>query len=333
MPLVASRDLCVDGIAVPVVSSTMDVVDPFGLHEGKDDALDVSLVEFSASGCMHWLQKVLKVGPKWFKENANRIPLLKEILEIIRKQKNKEFGRGASVKTARLPRCRDCLIAIKVRGQVLLVKNDSRYVSIADLKGPGSLTKFNWFLGQLESDVGDLEEMDSDERAERARAKEPREEPAEIQTVVEEALQSLRAHENCKSAAYFKSRNSFQVKRGGDKDAALFRVQSLAKKRKVLQESAGELMVVRTQFDLAVARATSFLENECPVPLEESQGSGASAESQDTGTDDMDPDDTDTDGLAVPKNFAEPEAEPAGPAGPAASSSSRREPAERSPSC
>ena len=333
MPLVATRDLCVSGIAVPVVNRTMDVVDPFGLHAGKEEDLDVYLVEFMAGGTMTWLEKALKVRPRWFKDNAHRIPFLAEILGVIRQQKNKDFGRGASVKTARLPRCRDCLMAIEVRGKVLLVKNDSRYVCFADLRGPDlaedSLTSFNWFLSQLESDAGDLQEMDSDERAERAQAREFRhgEVPADIQSAVQESLQNLRAHENCQSAAYFHSRNSFKVKRGGDSGkAALFRVQGLAKKRKAMQGSDGEDTLVRREFDLAVARASSFLDS-VRAPVEPQIGEA-----------DEDPDDARsadslaTDGLAVPENSGEPEVEPAGPAGPAASSTSGREPAGQPPS-
>ena len=205
------------------------------------------------------------------------------------------------------------------------------------LGGPGdpdrareSLSDFNWFLNQLSKDVGDLQEMDSDERA---RAKGLRRVgTADIQDLIDDSLQNLEEHGNCSSAKYFPSRNSFQVKRGHDDEQKLFRVQALKKKQKADAAS------VQRQFDLALAQATAFLDNkkgpDAPAPEgsddeegpEEDQESGRETRSADADSADS----FDTDGLEVPKNFQRPEA---GPAGPACPSAPGGEPAERGPSC
>ena len=276
MALAATRDLCINGCAVPVEKATMSVVDPYGLYQGDTEDLAVSLVEFMASGNMVWLEKVIKarhhhLRPKWFKENSWRIPLLKEVLALIRAQKDKRGGE------ARAPRCRDYLIALKVRGKTLLFKNDSRYVCFADHTGgpkdpdraKESLSDFNWFLNQLSKDVGDLQEIDSDERAQ---AKDRRRvDTADIQDLIDDSLKSLEDHGNCSSAKYFQSRNSFQVKRGHDDEQKLFRVEALKKKRKADADTEGNASVHR-QFDLALARATAFLDNKAPGDLDGPEG-------------------------------------------------------------
>ena len=244
MALVATRDLCVNGHSVPTMQANMSVVDPYELHEGEADNLEVALVEFMASGDNGWLQKSLDLNHKWFKENHWRIPLLQEVLDLIRQQKNKHNSGSA----ARAPRNRDCLIPVQVRGKTLLFKNDTRFVCFADkLWDPvESLKDFNWFLDQLRSDIGDLQEIDSDEKAEAKKALRPSAPadlagPADIDLdgLISETREILQAHDNCLSANYYPSRTCFQVKRRCDRSKESFRVNGPGQEKERVGRHAG----------------------------------------------------------------------------------------------
>ena len=310
MDLVASRDLCLGGCAVPVEKASMNVLDPYGVFEGNTEGLDVGLVEFMASGNMRWLEKALNLENRWFVFNHHRIPLLLEILVLIRKKK---IMRGAA---ARAPRYCGYLIALEVRGKILLFKNDTRYVCFADRMRMGDpagpdegLSDFNWFLNEMRRDVADLQEMDNDERADAKERRRGALADTEDQSMISDHLKVLRCHDNCSSATWYPSRNSFKVKREHDGADQSFRVRALKKRRKESAEKDDSGLVQR-QFDVALALATSFLDHTGPGTMSDPEGPDDHAEKS--------ADNADAD---------RPESEPAGPSVPG------REPAERGPSC
>ena len=73
----------------------MPWVDPYNHSTLKDEFIVVSLVNLKASGHQGWLEQGLKVPSKWWIKNAGRLPILQEVVELIRKHKPMKGGRPA----------------------------------------------------------------------------------------------------------------------------------------------------------------------------------------------------------------------------------------------
>ena len=76
---------------------------------------------------------------------------------------------------------------------------------------------------------------------------------------VKASFEKLRKHENCASACFRPSRNSFMIAKK-DKSCSEFIVTSLNKKRKAIEQRGWDEM--ETQFEMALSEALVFLE-EC----------------------------------------------------------------------
>ena len=170
----------------------------------------MSLVSFKASGSKGWLEQGLRLPSTWWLSNHASLPILQEILELIRKQKPRTGGQS------RLPRNQKSLIAFKVRGKVLWFQNDSRCVILGVLDGDEGLAAFRWFLEELSKDskdvggpaaAGDAGEPAESEPSDRG--------PDEFGIIVSGALQILHSNERCLQATYLPSRVSIRVAQGG----------------------------------------------------------------------------------------------------------------------
>lgn len=254
MPVLeVKRRLCFNDCAVPAEEQDLSVLDPYNLSNETDDNLSVSLVNFKASGNMTWLQKGLELSSRWWVLNHHRIPVLQEILNLIRNQKPKK---GAAV---RMPKNHKNLLPLQVRGKVLWFQNDSRCVILAVKKGQEALDDFQWFLQELSKDIEDLEEV-PEEPVVGVGHKEIRAPiPEDIQDVVNESLQTIRDHPQCLSTVFLQSRSSIRVQRKNDKATKDLRVKDLKRKRAESAEQDNQ-DIVKRQFDLVVQSAISFLD-------------------------------------------------------------------------
>ena len=105
MPAVEVKNrLCLNDHAVPVETKRMLFVDPYNLGGMTDEALDVSLVDLKAVANIDWLQMALKLGGRWWVSNHHRIPLLQQVLKLIREQK------PMSGRDVRMPKNHKCLV-------------------------------------------------------------------------------------------------------------------------------------------------------------------------------------------------------------------------------
>ena len=101
--------LCLNDCGVPLDKQTLPFVDPYSLADEPDEPLPVSLVSFKAAGNMHWLLSSLALPMKWWVNNHWRIPLLQEILSLIRDKKPKQGGHVL------MPRNHKSLVPLQVR--------------------------------------------------------------------------------------------------------------------------------------------------------------------------------------------------------------------------
>ena len=147
--LEVARSLCLGEHAVPMERVSLPWVDPYNCATMTEEFVVVSLVKFKASGSKRWLEQGLHLPSKWWLRNHATLPILQEILELIRSQKPKTGGQS------RLPRNHQSMIALKVRGRILLFQNDSRCVILGVLDGDEGLADFRWFLEELSKDSKD----------------------------------------------------------------------------------------------------------------------------------------------------------------------------------
>ena len=253
--LEVAQRLCLGEHAVPVERLSLPFVDPYNLSTITAEFIVVSLVSFKASGSKGWLEQGLQVPSRWWPRNHASLPILQEILELIRQQ-NPKTGQSC------LPRSQKSLIALKVRDRILWFQNDSRCVILGVLDGDKGLADFRWFLEELSKGgkdaggpaaAGDIVEL--------AQA-EPGDPDAgdDLGTFITGALETLQAHQGCLRATYLPSRLSIRVVRMEDKVVSEFRLKNLKRKRAESADHDSEEPVNR-QFDMVVSEAIKFLDS------------------------------------------------------------------------
>ena len=248
--------LCLGEHAVPVERASLPFIDPYKLTTMSDEFIVASLVSFKATGTKVWLEQGLHLPSKWWLQNHANLPILQEILELIRKQKPRTGGQS------RLPRNQKSLIALKVRGKVLWFQNDSRCVILGVLDGDEGLAAFRWFLEELSKDSKDPGGSAAAGGAGEPAESEPNDRgPGELGTFVAGALQVLHSNPRCLHATFLPSRVSIRVVRKEDKAVSLFRVKRLKRKRAEASEHDSQEPVKR-QFDLVVSEALKFLDSD-----------------------------------------------------------------------
>ena len=106
--------LCLDGVSVPVVKETLQVIDPYDLggdpqmNLDLDQNLAVDLVSFKASADVHWLMPSLGLALRWWVLNCTQLPLLQEIKDLIKVKKLPQLP-------DHLPKQQCSLVLLKVR--------------------------------------------------------------------------------------------------------------------------------------------------------------------------------------------------------------------------
>lgn len=257
MPVLeVKRRLCLNDCAVPAEEQGLSFLDPYNQSNETDENLSVSLVNFKASGDMKWLQKGLKLSSRWWVLNHHRIPVLKEILNLIRTSKPKKGGAG------RLPKYHKSLLPLQVRGKVLWFQNDSRCVTLAVKKGQEALDDVQWFLQELSKDIEHLEEVPEGPVEVSKEIRAPI--PEDINDIVNDSLQTIRDHPQCLSAVFLQSRSSIRVQRRNIKATKDLRVKDLKRKRAESVEQDNQDIVKRL-FDPIVQSAISFLDLQVPA--------------------------------------------------------------------
>ena len=257
MPVVVSRRVCFNDMAVPLVEEqSLPFVDPLNLASETEDMLSVSLVNFKATGNLQWLEKGLELKSRWWVFNHHRVPLLVEVLEKIREHKIKSGGQ------ARLPRLRNHLLPLLIRGKLLWFQNDSRNVILAMREEQG-LEDLGWFLAEMEKDIGEHAFQEAPEEAPDSSAPAVRKEipgamSEDLKPFVKAALGEIHSHPQCLNASFLQSRLSFRVQRK-DKSSKEFKVKDLKRKRTEAAEQDNQDLVQR-QFDVVQIAARSFLE-------------------------------------------------------------------------
>ena len=255
--------LCVNEHLVPVEQATLSFVDPYKLAEEEPDVpLPVTLVSFQASMNAHWLQAPLALPARWWVQHHAEVPLLREILQLIKDKKPQ--GR-----LKLMPKNPKCLLPLQIRGKTLWFENNTRRLKLAlrqNLEQPVLL----WFLQELNKDIlalgarasfsahseASVFGTDSEEDLQH----ETPDVPDNIKDLVDENLSNLSEHAQCASVNFQRSRHSFRITRK-DKVVKQVRVPNLKKNMtKALKMDTNENL--QQAFHMALAAGEDFL-NSC----------------------------------------------------------------------
>ena len=147
MPMLGlAQKLCLNEHVVPLHRVTMDIADPHKLtQEGDTERQDLCLVDVSPNGPSYWLEKGFNLSTRWWRSNSSNLPLLAEIRDAI-------ISGKPSGPQARMPRRPNIVVAVKVRGQVILVQNSHKKLQLALPHGKEE-SLLSWFLEQLIGEV------------------------------------------------------------------------------------------------------------------------------------------------------------------------------------
>ena len=248
---VVKERLCVNDIAVPLEEHTLDFVDLHNLKDGDEENLEFLLLHCKATSNMVWLESALKLKARWWVNNSNKVPLLIEIRKAIETKKVRSGG------GARLPKCAKSIVALEIRDQVIYAVNNPMYVTFA-FKPEESTSGVQWLLEELHKDIEVLK-MTGASPSSMKRSKS--EVTNEEDVFVQQSLESIRYHAQCRRVCFQRSRNSFMIFKK-DKSSSEISIPGLEKRRKeaLSREHEESWDKVGNSYQQAVSCALQFLE-------------------------------------------------------------------------
>ena len=266
---------CLGYQAVPLEFKTMLFVN---LHQLEDEWVVEHHDEDFGWQCLKlhatikevlWLQRNLNLPTKWWVLNCHRIPLLLEMAEQIREAKPK--GNKVADQYKREP---NVVVAIKLRGKVLFVRNLTTSLTLCFHPDQDLKTDLMWFIQELKREIEVLREAPppAGPSQKKKRSKKASDFPEE-QEMIEALLTKLGDHPNCKTAHHLPSRMSLKVKRK-DRVTKEFNFKSYRAKREkaLLKSDFQNIETLQSMFDETIGEAMAFLEGK-----EKPSSSGSSA--------------------------------------------------------
>ena len=234
---VLERQLCLNGVSVPLVLKNMEYEDIHGCgEEAFEDLVDLDCLPLKSTMDSKWLEKAFKLPARWWVLNASRVPLLQEIREAIEKGKVRTGG------ASRLSKKSNIFVSIRVRGEAFLVVNTIVPVTLCAPQGSLENTLL-WFLSEFNKDLSGLLQNPKQsssssagpskgtKRTERLNVRE--------KEILEERLQTLRDHPRCLVVHFSPSNSSLRIK-DLTKKMKVVTIRGMGKRRNTLSYQATE---------------------------------------------------------------------------------------------
>ena len=242
--------LCLGDMAVPLVSKNMDFWDIQKLLEASDEEnAPFNLLNFKATGEHLWLERAFKLPSRWWIKHQSRLPLFQEIRQSIEAMKKGSKKNMTDLMAKRT----NVIVAIQLRGQVILVVNDARSATVAFRHGEESELLL-WLLREIEKDIrslqsGGLKSLKRKERDEDINEQE--------ETIVNEVVENLKQRPKRRSACFAKSRGCLIV---NTKEFFVAKWNKIRQKA-ILSDDAQAWENLKKEFLLASESASEFLDN------------------------------------------------------------------------
>ena len=247
MPLLEKK-WCLGNVVLPLEQHTCDLVDLKNGVVGDDENCSFLFLPLKSTGQTEWLEGHLKQRCRWWKRSGRYQPLMQELIEALPGSSKKQKYAGL---TSRV------VVPIEVRGKTILVLNNRNAPALAFHEGDEEFESLQWFLQEMTKDLQELSTGNS--KRDPAQGTRMMEEDEIIQEIVE----NLKQHANCKTAYFMPSSNRICVVTHM-KERKVLTVKDLNKRRKeALQRQDGQLWVrVRSSFLTTCGALISFLDGE-----------------------------------------------------------------------
>ena len=150
-----------------------------------------------------------------------------------------------------MPRMPQYIVPLKIRDQVILVRNQANALEMAFKPGE-EMEGLSWLMEQLQDGFSNvqktsrpLEDAESDEVDEDEEGEEHEAHcyPVMEKQMIKKVVQNLKEHEKCKNASWCPSKVALKVVRK-DKSVKWLRITELNKRRKVAAEAEHENMAL-----------------------------------------------------------------------------------------
>ena len=271
MPLLEKK-WCLGNVVLPLEQHACDLVDLKNGVVGDDENCSFLFLPLKSTGQTEWLEEHLKQRCRWWKRSGRYQPLMQELIDALPGHSKKQKYAGL---TSRV------VVPIEVRGKTILVLNNRHAPALAFHEGDEEFESLQWFLQEMKKDLQELSTGNS--KRDPAQGTRMMEEDEIIQEIVE----NLKRHANCKTAYFMPSSNRICVITH-NKERKVLTVKDLNKRRKeALQRQDSSLWVrVRSSFLETCDAAITFLEGEHPGPddvaeaSDTTQGEGHEEEEQ-----------------------------------------------------
>jgi hypothetical protein len=276
-PFILKHRMCLNDMAVPFVARTLCLHDLHSLAGGDIDNQEFLLLSLKATADVRWLEAAFNLSGRWWVNHhgSSTVPLLLEIRKAI------EIKKVTTGYGCRLPRLPNSIVAIRIRGKVIFVQNQTKDLTLA-FKSGEEIEGLKWFVAELGTDLGNRHEWEAPPRK-RNRTEEQdgdanlddmtKDPPASSKQqrhylghheheLVQKSVDTLMEHPGCLQARFLPSRASFRVTKK-DRSSKEFIVSGLNKHRKKAEIGDDDLALMRPMFEKTVAGALAFLER-CP---------------------------------------------------------------------
>jgi len=222
--------MCLQNRALPLVTREMEFEDLHSVGARDLGTENFECLPLRTSMEAPWLSKFFKKPAKWWLHNGSKVPLVREIRETIETGKVRKGG------ASRLSKRADIVVAINVRGKVILVQNTTLPATLCwptnTDDGDEGIEIVKRFLEEFKNDLermGNSGVASSSGSSVGQASKRPH---ADQETqIIQNALRNLREHSQCLSAYYLPSRCAIMVTTK-DKARQEFCLKALAQKRK-----------------------------------------------------------------------------------------------------
>ena len=141
------RKMCLQNRALPLVTREMEFEDIHSVGARDLGTENFECLPLRTSMEAPWLSKFFKKPAKWWLHNGSKVPLVREIRETIETGKVRKGG------ASRLSKRADIVVAINVRGKVILVQNTTLPVTLCwptnTDDGDEGIEVVKWFLEEF----------------------------------------------------------------------------------------------------------------------------------------------------------------------------------------
>ena len=195
--------VCLGNCVAPLFHRTESLPDPLGLAEEIPEDADWQCLALQQTTNMGWATRAMDLPTEASRNYRKPLPLLKEIRHGINDMKSHIKKQGS-----RVPRMPQCIVPLKIRDHVIMVKNQRNGLEMA-FKPEEEVEGLVWLMEQLQKDFHQVHEAFQplqDDGSEAVDEEDEEHEPhwcaLQEKNLITTLLEKLKGHEKRSSAGW-----------------------------------------------------------------------------------------------------------------------------------